>query len=123
VIHYTISRRVHNANIVNRSGLRKSGVKREGKEMNKSKGDWDDVLTTSYPASSQSRRSNVNDVKDKILFQDYENSSKEVGKEEKRETKKKKKKKKKREEKRKREKKGKREKRGRMKEKRKEEER
>jgi len=83
VIHHTISRRIHNANIVNRSGLRKSSMKREKRGMNKSKGDWDIVLTTSHPASSQSRRSNVNNVKDKILFQGHENSSEEVRKEKK----------------------------------------
>jgi len=69
VIHHTISRRIHNVNIMNRSGMRKSSVKREKRRMKKSKGDWDIILTTSYSASSQSRRSNVNDVKDKILFQ------------------------------------------------------
>jgi len=83
VVHHTIPRRIHNANVMNRSGMRKSSVKREKRGKNKSKGDWNIILTTSYPASSQSRRSNVNDVKDRILFQDYENSSEEVGKEKK----------------------------------------
>jgi len=65
---------------MNRSGLRRSGVKREKRGMSKSKGDWDIVLTPSHPTSSQSRRGNVNNVKDKILLQDYENGSEEVGK-------------------------------------------
>jgi len=113
MIHHTIPRRIHNANIMNRSGMRKSSVRKEKGGMNKSKGDWDIILTTSYLASSQSRRNNVNDVKDKILLQDYENSSEEVGKEKKEKKKKKKKRGK--------EKGGKGKKEGRVKEKRKEE--
>jgi len=58
--------------------MRKSSVKREKRGMNGSKGDWNIILTTSYPASSQSRRSDMNDMKDKVLLQDYENSSEEV---------------------------------------------
>jgi len=104
VIHDAISRRIHDANIMNRNGLRKSSVKREKRGMSKSKSDWNIILTPSHPASSQSRRSNVNDVRDRILLQDYENSSEEVGKGKRRKEKKKRKEKRKRAEKGKREK-------------------